>query len=60
MQLALDHLRKTSKVRKEDEAKLSPLVYDHINVLGHYSFTLSEQIHDGNLRSLNQPTTEFL
>ena len=40
----------------EDEARLSPLGYGHINVLGHYSFTLAEQVTKGNLRPLNQPT----
>jgi hypothetical protein len=36
------------------EQRLSPLIFEHINVLGHYSFTLAEQIEQGNLRSLNQ------
>ena len=31
-------------IREEDEARLSPLQYGHINVLGHYSFVLSEKI----------------
>jgi len=40
-------------IKPEDESRLSSLVYGHINVLGHYSFTLSEQVKNGDLRSLN-------
>jgi TnpA family transposase len=55
MQAALDHIRQQSlEIREEDEARLSPLVYSHINVLGHYSFTLAEQVMNGQLRPLNQ------
>lgn len=54
MQAALDHLRQQAiETRKEDESRLSPLVYGHINVLGHYSFTLAEQVMKGVLRPLN-------
>ena len=54
MQAALDHLRQQSvDVREEDEARLSPLIHGHINVLGHYSFTLAEQVMKGQLRPLN-------
>jgi len=45
MEAALNHLRdKSFEIRGEDEARLSPLAYEHINVLGHYSFALSENI----------------
>ena len=55
MQAALDHIRQQPlEIREEDEARLSPLVYSHINVLGHYSFTLAEQVMNGQLRPLNQ------
>jgi Tn3 transposase DDE domain len=55
MQSALDHLKQQPNViREEDEARLSPLIYGHINVLGHYSFTLAEQVMNGQLRPLNQ------
>ncbi len=37
-----------------DEARLSPLLYGHVNVLGHYSFTLTEEIKNGRLRALNK------
>lgn len=54
---SLDHLREQLiEVREEDEARLSPLVNAHINVLGHYSFTLSENVMKGRLRPLNDPT----
>lgn len=54
MQAALDHLRQQSvDVRNEDEARLSPLIHGHINVLGHYSFILAEQVVNGQLRPLN-------
>jgi len=54
MQSALDHLQGTIEIKAEDEAKLSPLGYGHLNVLGHYSFTLAEQVKKGKLRPLNK------
>ena len=55
MQAALDHMRQESmEIREEDEARLSPLLYGHINVLGHYSFVLNDQVMKGRLRPLNQ------
>jgi len=57
MQAALDHMRQQSmEIREEDEARLSPLVHGHLNVLGHFSFTLAEQVMKGQLRPLNQPS----
>jgi len=56
MQSALDHLQQSIEINKEDEARLSPLGYGHINVLGHYSFTLAEQVKKGKLRPLNLPS----
>jgi len=51
----LENVRKTSGRTwiSYFEKRLSPLLYQQINVLGHYSFTLSEQIKKGKLRSLN-------
>lgn len=58
MQSALDHLKQQCTViRDDDQARLSPLVHGHINVLGHYSFILTEQVVNGQLRPLNQPNT---
>jgi hypothetical protein len=55
IQAALDHLRQRSIViNEEDEARLSPLVYRHVNMLGHYAFTLPDSIRNGELRPLNQ------
>ena len=48
MEEALNHLRNGSiEIRQEDEARLSLLVHEHINVLGHYSFTLAESVLRG-------------
>jgi len=55
MQASLDHLWQQSvEIREEDEARLSPLASRHINMLGHYSFTLAENVMKGKLRPLNQ------
>lgn len=37
----------------EDIARLSPLMHGHINKLGHYTFTLPEDILKGKMRALN-------
>jgi len=58
MQSALDHLQGSIEIKEEDEARLSPLGYGHINVLGHYSFTLAKQVKKGHLRPLNQPNDD--
>ncbi|OCA52459.1 Tn3 transposase DDE domain protein [Photorhabdus namnaonensis] len=56
MQAALDHLRNEGEtINEEDEARLSPLKHAHINMLGHYTFTLAEQVTKGQLRPLKQP-----
>ena len=55
MESALEHLKNNSVAIDQDfKQRLSPLLYQHINVLGHYSFTLSEQVEKGKFRSLNQ------
>jgi TnpA family transposase len=61
MQAALDHLRQwQQEIREEDEKRLSPLLHGHVNVLGHYSFTLAEQVMMGQLRPLNQPSENII
>ncbi|MFT7614770.1 MAG: hypothetical protein ACI9J3_003756 [Parvicellaceae bacterium] len=55
MQASLNHLREHLEVPEQDQARLSPLVYGHINMLGHYSFTLEENVMKGELRPLNNP-----
>jgi len=42
-------------VRDEDVARLSPLGFDHINMLGRYAFILPDQIARGELRPLRDP-----
>lgn len=59
MQAALDHLlQQGEKISEEDQARLSPLSYKHVNMLGHYSFTLAEQVLNGQLRPLRQSTDQ--
>ncbi len=56
MQASLDHLQQQSfEIKAEDKARLSPLPYGHINVLGHYSFILADSVQRGGLRPLTEP-----
>ncbi|MEF8312355.1 Tn3 family transposase, partial [Escherichia coli] len=42
------HLRAQGEtLNDEDIARLSPLCHGHINMLGHYSFTLAELVTKG-------------
>ena len=53
MEIALDAIRNGGyTVNHDDVKRLSPLGYDHINIVGHYSFDLPEEILDGKLRPL--------
>jgi TnpA family transposase len=45
-------------VKDEDVARLSPLVHEHINMLGRYSFAVPESVIKGNLRPLRNPKEE--
>ena len=45
--------RNGEEIIDEDIARLSPLMLGHINMLGHYTFTLPEDILKGELRALN-------
>ncbi len=59
MQEALDYLQQQSyEIKEDDEARLSPLVHGHINVLGHFSFTLADLVMKGRLRPLNLDSKE--
>ncbi|MFZ0255470.1 MAG: Tn3 family transposase, partial [Gammaproteobacteria bacterium] len=59
MEAALAQLRKEGyPVRDEDVARLSPLIYDHINLLGRYSFTVPESVSRGELRPLRNPAEQ--
>ena len=56
MDAALDQLRAEGfDVRQEDVARLSPLCFDHINMLGRYAFILPDRIAHGELRPLRDP-----
>lgn len=43
-------------VRSEDVARLTPLRWSHINLLGRYAFSLPEAVMRGELRPLRNPT----
>ena len=56
MDAALDQLRAEGfDVRPEDVARLSPLGFEHINMLGRYVPTLPDGIARGELRPLRDP-----
>jgi hypothetical protein len=56
MDAALRQLRKEGlAVRDEDVARLSPLGYEHINMLGRYAFSLPDRIAPGELPPLRNP-----
>ena len=42
-------------VHDEDVARLSPLGFDHVNMLGRYAFILPDSIARGELRPLRDP-----
>jgi TnpA family transposase len=59
MEAALDWLRREGyPVRDQDVAHLSPLIYDHINVLGRYSFAVPESVARGELWPLRNPADD--
>lgn len=45
------------EVRPEDVARLSPLGFRYVNMLGRYAFTLPEFVARGELRPLRDPKT---
>ena len=56
MDAALDQLRAEGfDVRQEDVARLSPLGFDDMNMLGCYAFILPDGIARGDLRPLRDP-----
>jgi hypothetical protein len=53
MDAALEQLRQEGyTIKPEDVARLSPLVFDHINLLGRYAFSVPESVQRGELRPL--------
>ena len=56
MDATLDRLRAEGhEVRPEDVARLSPLGFKHVNMLGRYAFTLPDIVARGELRPLREP-----
>ena len=59
MQAVLDQLRHEGwSIEDADVARLSPLIWRHINFLGRYSFHLPEAVALGDLRPLRDPSSE--
>jgi TnpA family transposase len=53
---ALEQLRREGyPIKDEDVARLSPLVFEHINLLGRYAFSVPESVQRGELRPLRTP-----
>lgn len=46
-------------IRDEDVARLSLLIFDHINMLGRYSFSVKEEVLRGLLRPLHNPDDDL-
>jgi TnpA family transposase len=59
MEAVITRLRQEGyPVRDEDVARLSPLVFEHINLLGRYLFALPEAVSNGKLRPLRDPNRD--
>src|SRR5438270_3689803 len=59
MDAALTQLRTEGfEVNAEDVARLSPLLYQHINFQGRYAFALSEAVAQGGFRPLRDPAVQ--
>lgn len=55
MHRALEDMRmRRMTILSEDVERLSPLGYDHINLLGRYTFSLPEEIHQGAFHPLRE------
>jgi TnpA family transposase len=55
MQEALAEIQRNGQaIHEEDQSRLSPLGYKHINMLGQYSFSLKSGVKKGQLRPLRQ------
>ena len=59
IEAALDQLRKEGfEVRNEDLDRLSPLIHDHINMLGRYSFACRTSLQEEGSEQYGIPQTE--
>ena len=57
LEAALNQLRAGGyPVKDEDVARLSPLLHEHINMLGRYSFSVPEAVAKGELRPPRDPS----
>jgi hypothetical protein len=57
MEAALSQLRAQGyPVNDDDVARLSPLLHEHINMLGRYSLSVPDAVAKGELRALRDPT----
>ena len=55
MDAALQELRKEGyPIKEEDVVRLSPFGHRHLNMLGRYSFSISEEVKRGELRQLRK------
>lgn len=56
MTAAVERLKQSGyPVQEEDVARLSPLIHEHINMLGRYSLAVPEEVARGELRPLRNP-----
>ena len=56
MHQALEYIRgEGDSASDEDVGRLSPLEHGHFNFLGTYSFRLTDEVRDGQLRPLRSP-----
>lgn len=61
MESAVQVLRNRGHILEEDDiVRLSPLGYEHINIVGRYSFILPEEIRDGQLRNLTYKEDDII
>jgi TnpA family transposase len=59
MDVALNQLRAEGyPVEDADLVRLSPLLHEHINMLGRYFFSIPEAVAKGNLRPLRDPNDD--
>jgi hypothetical protein len=56
IEAVLNKLRQEDHIiLEEDVVRLSPLIHAHINMLGRYSFAVSDAIERGELRPIRNP-----
>ena len=57
---ALKQLKRQGyQILDDDVARLSPLGWEHINMLGRYSFAVPEEVARGELRPLRNPAEDL-